>query len=79
MSLGVAGYGFRDIGINNRIRLFYQNIENVKVIIINPDNIEYDVSRNLGKSSFKDNEIIFLRRPIQDVNWGEIKKIITRS
>ncbi len=75
-NLIIIGYGFKDDGINNKIRMYYQDARDIKILIINPENLKQIVENQLGNSYYKQNKIIFLKKSINDISWEELKRII---
>jgi hypothetical protein len=75
--LFIIGYGFKDSGINNRIRIFYQVCKDIKIIIVDLKDYQEIMPRILGNSEYKNNSVHFIKDLISNIEWNKLKKIIS--
>lgn len=75
--LFIIGYGFKDSGINNRIRIFYQVCKDIKITIVDLKDYQEIMPRILGNSECKNNSVYFINDLISNIEWNKLKKIIS--
>ncbi|MCL4386348.1 MAG: hypothetical protein M1475_02465 [Actinobacteria bacterium] len=75
--LFIIGYGFKDVGINNRLRIFYQTCKDIKIVVVDLKDYKEIMPRILGNSKYKSNSVYFIKDSISNIRWNELKKIIS--